>query len=299
MRERAEYVLVWLVVRTLGALPWPVARWVGVGLGNGAYLLAGKLRRTGMRNLTLAFPDWNDARRRQALRVLFRGLGRQLADFCQFPGFNADNVASLAIYDGFENYETARRQGKGILLLTGHFGGWEIGSFAHSIYGHPMRIVVRQLDNPRVDRLVDQYRTLHGNQTFAKDNFVRGILGAMKAGEVVGILMDTNMTPPQGVFVPFFGRDACTAAGLAGMALKTGAAVLPGFTLWDPALRKYRIRFDPALELVRTGNTEADIVSNTALFTKVIEEYARKYPEQWLWVHRRWKTRPEGEPPMY
>jgi KDO2-lipid IV(A) lauroyltransferase len=140
---------------------------------------------------------------------------------------------------------------------------------------------------------------MHGNRAVDKDNFVRGLLSAMKAGETVGILMDTNMTPPQGVFVDFFGIPACTASGLARIALRTDAAVVPGFTLWDRALGKYRLRFDPALTLVRTGDEEADIVANTALFTKVIEQYVRRYPDQWLWVHRRWKTRPPGEKSLY
>jgi Kdo2-lipid IVA lauroyltransferase/acyltransferase len=112
-------------------------------------------------------------------------------------------------------------------------------------------------------------------------------------------LMDTNMTPPQGVFVNFFGIPACTASGLARIALRTDAAVVPGFTIWDESIGKYRLRFDPALALIRTGDLEADIVANTQQFTKGIEEYVRKYPDQWLWVHRRWKTRPEGETPLY
>jgi KDO2-lipid IV(A) lauroyltransferase len=158
---------------------------------------------------------------------------------------------------------------------------------------------MRPLDNVYLDRLTRQYRTMHGNSMVDKDDFVRGLLSAMKAGETVGILMDTNMTPPQGVFVDFFGIPACTASGLARIALRTDAAVVPGFTIWDPALRKYRLRFDPAVNLVRTGNDDADAVANTALFTKVIEDYVRRYPDQWLWVHRRWKTRPEGQPPLY
>jgi KDO2-lipid IV(A) lauroyltransferase len=158
---------------------------------------------------------------------------------------------------------------------------------------------MRPLDNERLDRFIRDYRTMHGNTTVDKDEFVRGLLSATKAGETVGILMDTNMTPPQGVFVPFFGISACTASGLARIALRTDAAVVPGFTIWDPALGKYRLRFDPAVNLIRTGNVEEDVVANTARFTKVIEDYVRRYPEQWLWVHRRWKTRPEGEPPLY
>jgi Kdo2-lipid IVA lauroyltransferase/acyltransferase len=121
----------------------------------------------------------------------------------------------------------------------------------------------------------------------------------MRAGETVGVLMDTNMTPPQGVFVDYFGLPACTASGVARVALRTDAAVVPAFTVWDPEIRKYRVRFEPAVQLVCTGDDEADAVVNTAAFTKIIERYAREYPDQWLWVHRRWKTRPEGEPPVY
>ena len=158
---------------------------------------------------------------------------------------------------------------------------------------------MRPLDNVYLDDMIRKYRTTHGNTAVAKDDFVRGLLAAMKKGEIVGILMDTNMTPPQGIFVDFFGIPACTASGLARIALRTDAAVVPGFTIWDPALRKYRLRFDPAVELIRTGDDDADTAANTQLFTKIIEDYVRKYPDQWLWVHRRWKTRPEGQPPLY
>ena len=252
-----------------------------------------------MRNLEIAFPDKSIAERRRIVRGVFTSLGRLLAEVCMFPSYTRENVGRVAVYDGFENFESAERRGKGVLFLTGHFGGWEIGSFVHSLYGHPLRIVVRPLDNPHLNWLVDHYRTLHGNQTFGKQEFARGLIAAMRAGETVGVLMDTNMTPPQGVFVPYFGVDACTASGIARVALRTDAAVVPALTIWDKAIGKYRIHFDPALTLVRTGDDDADAISNTAQFTRVIEEYARKYPEQWLWVHRRWKTRPEGQATLY
>ena len=159
--------------------------------------------------------------------------------------------------------------------------------------------MVRPLDNPYLDRLTQRYRTLHGNTTFDKQDFARGLLAAMKKGDTVGILMDTNVTPPQGIFVDFFGHAACTASGLARVALRTDAAVVPAFTIWDERTRRYHIRLDPMLQLIRTIDEAADVVANTALFTKVIEDYVRRYPEQWLWVHRRWKTRPDGEPPIY
>ena len=158
---------------------------------------------------------------------------------------------------------------------------------------------MRGMDNVYLGELILRYRTMHGNKAVDKDDFVRGLLSAMKAGEVVGMLMDTNMTPPQGVFVPYFSTLACTASGLARVAAKTGAVVLPGALMWEQSEQKYVLRFGAAIRLVETGDAEADAVANTALFTAAIEDYVRCYPDQWLWVHRRWKTRPECEPPVY
>jgi Kdo2-lipid IVA lauroyltransferase/acyltransferase len=165
--------------------------------------------------------------------------------------------------------------------------------------GYPMTMVIRRLDNPRVDRMVNDIRCLHGNRVVHKDDFARGLLQAMRRGDTVGILMDTNMTPPQGVFVPFFGVPACTASGLARVALRTGAAVLPGFLVWEPAERKYVLRFGEQIPLIQTGDDDGDVLANTTRFTAAIEAFIRLYPDQWLWVHRRWKTRPEGESPIY
>jgi KDO2-lipid IV(A) lauroyltransferase len=270
-----------------------------ISLASTVYLLHPRLRHVGMRNLAMALPDKERGEHARILRGVFASLGRQLAEVCQFPRYTKENVSRVVVYDGFENYERAVARGKGVLFLTAHFGGWELSAFVHSLHGHPMHVVVRNLDNVYLNRLIERYRSMHGNTTVSKDNFVRGLLEAMKAGEVVGLLMDTNMTPPQGVFVNFFGIPACTASGLARIALRTDASVVPGFTIWDPVLRKYRLRFDPAVNLVRTGDDEKDVVTNTQLFTKITEDYVRRYPDQWLWVHRRWKTRPPGEPGLY
>ncbi|HUO27017.1 MAG TPA: lysophospholipid acyltransferase family protein [Candidatus Aquilonibacter sp.] len=299
MRQRLEYAAAWPFIKVLGILPRPLARRFAIGLALLVYLLHPRLRRVGMRNLALAFPEKSESERARILRGEFVSLGRQLAEVCHFPQYTPGNVEQVVVYDGLENYENAYAHGKGVLFLTGHFGGWELSAFTHSMHGHRMHVVMRPMDNVYLDRLIRRYRTMHGNKTVDKDDFVRGLLAAMKAGEVVGILMDTNMTPPQGIFVDFFGIQACTASGLARIALRTHAAVVPTFTIWDRELGKYRLRFDPALELIRTGDLEADIKANTQMFTKRIEDYVRKYPDQWLWVHRRWKTRPEGQPPLY
>lgn len=299
MRHRIEFAPVWLLMRMLALLPAFGARAVGIVLARTVHLLHGRLRQVGMRNLQLAFPQMAASERRRILRRVFTSLGRQLGDFCRFPRYNRKNISQLAVYDGFENFERAHARGKGVLFLTAHFGGWEISSFMHALHGHPLHILVRPLDNPYLDRVVTGYRTLSGNRTIPKQDFARSMLAALRAGEIVGILMDQNMIPEQGVFVNFFGIPACTSTLLARMALRTDAAVVPAFCSWDRVLRKYRMRFDPAIDVIRTGDEEADIVANTGAYTRVIEDYARRYPEQWLWVHRRWKTRPPGEAPLY
>ena len=299
MRHRLEYAPVWVIVRIFAILPRPVARGLGIALAHLIRVLHRRLWQVGMRNLELAFPEKTIHARKRILRGVYTSLGRLLAEFTKFPEYTRENVKRVAVYEGFENFERARERGRGVLFMTAHLGGWEVGAFAHSVYGNPLNVMMRELDNPYLDRLVTEYRSLHGNRMMLKDDFARGLIGAMRRGETVGILMDTNMTPPQGVFVDFFGHLACTASGVAKVALRTGAAVVPAFTTWDKELGKYRIHFEPPIPLVSTGDDEADAVTNTAAFTKKIEEFVRKYPDQWLWVHRRWKARPPGEKSLY
>jgi KDO2-lipid IV(A) lauroyltransferase len=299
LREGVEFWALRLLVGAMGLLPRGVARAAGAGLGRLVWVIAAKLRRTGLRNLEIAFPEKTETEREGILRGLYRMLGCQMAEFCKMEGYSVEEASKFIRYDGLERYLAARDKGKGVLVLTGHLGAWELSSFYHSLRGYPMSLLIRRLDNPRVDAFVNGIRCLHGNHVIHKDDFARGLLTAMHRGETVGILMDTNMTPPQGVFVPFFGVPACTASGMARVAMKSGAAVLPGFLLWEAAEQQYVLHFGEELELVRSGHTEQDIVDNTALFTATIEWYIRRYPEQWLWVHRRWKTRPAGEGSLY
>jgi len=287
------------MVALLGLLPRSAARGVGAGIGATAFRLLSRLRKTGLRNLELAYPQKTRAERLKILRDEYRSLGWQMAEFCQMSKYTPESATKFIRYEGLDNYLAARARGNGVLVVTGHLGAWELSSFYHSLMGYPMSLVIRRLDNPRVDALVNTIRTRHGNRVIHKDDFARGLITAMHAGETVGILMDTNMTPPQGVFVPFFGIEACTASGLARVALRSGAAVLPGFLLWEESEQKYVLHFGEELELIRTGNAADDIVANTALFTAAIESTIRRYPGQWLWLHRRWKTRPEGEGKLY
>lgn len=299
MRKRLEFILAWALFRLLGSLPRPLARGMGAAIGGCASLLIPRLRRVGLRNLELAFPRKSPAEREALLRTAYRNLGWLLAEFCLMRRYTPESVRSFLRYDGLEHYLAARAEGKGVLILTAHLGAWELSSFYHSLMGYPMSIVIRRLDNPLIDELVNRVRCMHGNHVVHKDDFARGLLACMRRGETVGILMDTNMTPPQGVFADFFGLPACTGSGLARVAMKTGAPVLPGFLLWEASSRQYVLRFGPPIPLASTGNFESDIAANTAAFTHEIERSIRQYPDQWLWVHRRWKTRPPLEAPVY
>lgn len=298
-RHKLEFVVLWVFIRALRILPRSLARSIGASIATVAYNILGRLRRVGMRNLDLAFSRMPEDERTRILRLEYRNLGWLLAEFCQMPAYTPAFASRFIRYEGLDHYLAARNRGKGVLVLTGHLGAWELSSFYHSLAGYPMGMVIRRLDNPLVDRMVNRIRCMHGNRVLHKDDFARGLLAAMRAGETVGILMDTNMTPPQGLFVPFFGTPACTASGLARVAAKTGAAVVPGFLLWEESEQQYVLRFYPELALSSTGDAENDVAENTARFTAVLEDAIRKYPSQWLWMHRRWKTRPPGEPPIY
>ncbi len=299
MRKNLEFRLVLIVARLLGWLPRGVARLAAGVIAWCAYRTLGRLRRVGERNLELALPELSARERRRILRGVFRSLGRQLVEFCRMSRYTSENTRNWIRTEGLERYLAARARGKGVLIVTGHMGAWELSSFYHSLMGNPMGMVIRRLDNRRLDEFVNGIRCLHGNRVLHKDDFARGLLTAMRRGETVGILMDTNMTPPQGVFVDFFGRSACAASGLARVALKTGAAVLPGFMVWEAAEQRYVLHFGPELVFERSGDAEADILAATQQCTSAIESWIRRYPDQWLWIHRRWKTRPAGEPGLY
>src|SRR5271163_3935408 len=299
MREWLEYVVAWTGLKLLGLLPRPAARFVGASFASVAYAFRTPLRRAAMFNLHLAFPDWSEAKRKGAIRGMIRQIGWMAGEFSQFPRYTPQNIDRSVVLDGSENFDAGQRRGKGVLFLTGHMSAWELSSFAHALYGYPLHFLVRPVSNRRIDELINRYRCLSGNRPIDKNKSARAILKVLGDAGTVGILMDHNTSLDEGVFVNFFGIPASTSSGLARLALRTEASVVPGFLIWDSARRKYRLRFEKAVELARTGDEEADVIENTQRFTRVIEEHVRQYPDQWLWVHKRWKTRPPGDPPMY
>ena len=299
MRKWFEYAAVWLIVKGLGVLPRSVAKSFSVALMRFFYLLLPRLRKTAETNLCIAFPDWNEAQRRLVIRGMLRNLGCMAAEFARFPKYTKQNIGQIIVLEGHENFLEGQRRGKGVLYLTGHIGAWELSSFAHALYGYPLHYIARPIENRRIDALVNRYRCLSENQPIFKNESARVTLKVLKEAGTIGILADQNTMPQEAVFVDFFGKAASTTTGIARLALHTEAAVVPGYAVWDERLSKYRLCFEPPVELTRTGDSELDILENTQKFTKVLEDIIRKYPDQWVWVHGRWNTRPSGEPPVY
>ena len=296
-----EYAAARALLSGLGALPRRLAVAIGCGLGHAAYAFAGGLRRTGLRNLELAFPEMDEAERKKILRGSFVSLGRQLGEVSQFPRISPERLREVAEYDSedVKLLDVARERGRGVIFLTSHIGAWELLCFAHSVFYEPISFLVRPIDNPRVDALVERIRTRFGNQPIDKKAAARTALRLLKQGGTLGVLADLNTQEREGVFVPFFGHLACTTAGVATLALRTDAIVIPVCAPWDERRKKFVFRGGPVIELVRTGDSERDIEINTANFTAAIERHVRDFPDQWLWIHKRWKTRPPGEPDIY
>lgn len=299
VRSYIEFAIAWLILHGVRLLPRWLAIKGGKTVGALAYAVLPHLRRHAEANLRLAFPELSEAERQRIKRGTFRTLGRLLGEVSQFPKLNRQNIKSVVSYVGLENYLKAKASGRGVILLTGHIGAWELSVFAHSIYGHPMSFLARRVDNPLVEQLAETNRTRFGNRSIDKKNSVREVLKTLKSGGVVGILADLNASREEGVFCDFFGIPACTTAGVATLALRTGALVVPGYIVWDEASKIHRLHFEPPVETINTGNRDEDVQANTANYTKVIESIVRRYPDQWLWIHRRWRTRPVGEPEIY
>ena len=297
--EWLEYAAVWLILKGLGVLPRPVARSLAVAITRLLYCLLPKLKKTAEINLRIAFPDWNESQRQAVIHGMLRNMGWMAAEFACFPKYTKQNIEQVVVLDGHGNFLEAHRRGNGVLVLTGHIGAWELSSFAHALYGYPLHYMARPIENPRIDELVNRYRSMSGNQPIFKNESARVLLKILKDAGTVGILADQNTMPEEAVFVDFFGKPASTTTGIARVALHTNAAVVPGYAVWDKDLQKYRLRFEPQVELTRTGDQERDILENTQRFAKALEDIIRKYPDQWVWVHGRWNTRPKGEPPLY
>lgn len=301
LRTFLEYAAARSALSTLGRLPAPAAYGAGRGMGKLAYLLARNLRRTGAINLRLAFPEKSDEERAQLLRECFDSLGRQLGLFSQMSSRSGDDLKQLIEVRGWENLEAAvAEHGQKLVLYTGHLGAWELTSFGFSLLGHRFTFLVRRIDNPRIEQMVDRVRSKFGNTTIDKLSAARSMLKILRSGETsLGLLPDLNTLHDEAIFVDFFGVPAATTFLVAKMALRTQTPIVPVFSPWSAKTGKYLIIVEPLISVERTGDEEADVRRVTTEITRRVENQIRQYPGQWLWIHKRWKTRPPGEPPIY
>jgi len=293
VRNLAEYAVALAAMKSLEWAPLRLARRLAGGYARLLDLALPKLRRAAVRNLSLAMPELGAAERSAMIDGVFRSIGRVALGFARFPGIRRENLARWIRCEGSEYFEEGLRRGRGVLFATAHLGNWELSAFAHALFQGPMRVVVRPLDNPLIDRLVERRRALTGNRPIFKRDSARAILKALAANQAVGILIDQNSTADAGAFVDFFGIPACAGTGFAKIAAHSGATVIPGFALWSEEERRFVLRFYPPVEMV------GDAARDTANLQARLEEVVRAFPDQWLWIHRRWKTRPPGSPPLY
>jgi KDO2-lipid IV(A) lauroyltransferase len=292
-RNALEAGVARVFVFSLENAPRPVADWLGQAGAKLLDLAIPRLRRIADRNLALAYPDRDGLWRQRTADGVFESIGRLLVAFARFPEITKANVAEWIRYEGFEHYERAKERGKGVLFATAHLGNWELSAFAHALLTEPMNVVVRPLDNPVIDKIVERRRALSGNILLSKRDFARSIFHSLRANEPVGILVDQNSSAENGAFVPFFGVPACASLTFAKLAARSGAAVIPGFAIWNERERRYVLRFYPEVEIA------GDAIEDTRRIQSAIEAAIRETPDQWLWIHRRWKTRPNGEGSLY
>jgi KDO2-lipid IV(A) lauroyltransferase len=299
----AEFAAIKALMALLRVLPKNASLVLGRATARGAFRVLGSRLRSGDRSIEIAFPEMPAAARKKILQASVENIGRTVVEFANFRPANSEESKKIVEFDfedeQFQLYKKAKAEGRGVLMPTAHIGNWELVLAGFSLQYEPIYFTARELDNPKIDRMFTEMRSRFGSRQFYKSDSAKEVLKALKAGESVGVLPDVNVLPNEGVFVPFFGVPACTTSGIARLALKTNALIFPMFAIWDEARKKYIVHNGRAIEPAKTGDRDADIVATTGAFTEEIENIVRRFPEQWLWIHRRWKTRPTGEPELY
>lgn len=298
-QTKAEYYAARTILGAIGVFPLETSMKLGKAVGRFFGARFKRLHKTARRNLEIALPELPESEKEKIVRGTFESLGRHLGFVAHFREFTPEKVRELVEVVGKEHFDKARAGGRGILFFTGHFGSWEVFNLLPPAFGEKINILVRRIDNPLVENYVDKMRTRLGSVTMDKKQSARMMFRVLENGGLLGILADLNAQEREGVFVNFFGVPASTTTSIARLALKTGAAVLPAFAVWDESKRKYVVYLEPPVECNKTGNAETDVENLTQKITDVVEKYVRRYPEQWLWIHKRWNTRPAGEENFY
>jgi KDO2-lipid IV(A) lauroyltransferase len=254
------------------------------------YHVAAKHRLIALHNLRCAFPDKEMGELISIAKGVYRNVAITAAEFFSMPSITRDNLHEWVELEGLEHYEAGISQGKGLLSIVAHFGNWELMPVIAPFLLKPLYIVYRPLDSPVLDNMVEHMRTINGNWMIPKGGSGKRIMELLQQNHLIGILSDQNVAAREGVFVDFFGRPACTGVGLAVLALRSGAPVLPAFMARQKS-GKYKLILKPLVEISRTGDDERDLLENTQRFTKIVEGIVREYPDQWFWIHQRWKTK--------
>jgi len=289
--EMKKYLTTTVVLFLLQAIPLSVRKFLFTNLALAVYCLLPRRRRVAVYNLRRAFPEKSTAEIIGIVKGVYRNFGILAAEFAEIPRLNVNRINSIMEIKGMENYEKARSKNRGVILLTAHFGNWELLATAFAIISEPSLALYRTLDNPLLDNLVYWVRASTGNTLMHANHAMRSVLRSLRNKKTVGMLIDQNWSRQEGCFVEFFNRPACTSSGVAFLALHEEVPVLPVYLIRKDD-GKYILQMGAEIETIRTGDEERDIVTNTQRYTRVTEEIVRRYPEQWFWVHKRWKTKP-------
>ena len=294
MRHRLEYALVTAVALVIRLLPWGVVRVAGRFLGTLFYLFDRPHRRVALENLARAFPARTPGEIRALARGVFSHFGAMLFELLKFSTLPRERMLERVEFEGADRARQAYAQGRGVFFLTGHFGCWEINGIVHALHLAPIGVMARRLDNPYLNALLERVRQCTGNWVIYRKGGLRRTLRALEAGQGVAILIDQHMHGPEAVPVDFFNRPAATTTVLATIARRTGAPVIPVFTVPLAGGGRYRVIYEHAVEPPADESREA-LRAFTQRCTDVLEMYVRRYPSQWLWMHRRWRDRAGDE----
>lgn len=300
LQNKLELLAVRLILGGIGLFPLSTSMRIGEGFGRFFYRIQKRLRFVGFRNLELALPELPRREHEKILRGSFESLGRQMGMVSHFARFTPERLHAMVDVEGLDYLKEAQTAGRGVILFSGHFGGWELSISTFPAFGFDWNVLVRRIDNPLVENLVESLRTRLGSRTIDKKTSARGMYRLLQNAERLGILADLNSQEREGVFVDYFGIPASTATGLARLALRTNSQVLPFFTIWQEEKKRYLLKVCAPVEIPAVGgDTEENTRILTQTVTSVIEEYVRLYPDQWMWIHKRWNTRPPGEANLY
>lgn len=299
-QNKIEELAVRMVFGLVGVFPYETSLNIGKFFGRTVIKLFPKLTETARQNLEIAFPNISAEEKNRIIKGTFESLGRHLGFISQFKKLKIEDIHKyIEVVGKEENFDPAFETGRGILFFTGHFGSWEVFNLLPTAFGYHMNILVRRIDNNLVENYVDSLRTKFGSITLGKKQAPRKMFRILENGEILGILADLNAQMHDGIFVDFFGTSASTTTSIAKLALKTNAVILPAFAVWEEEKQKYVVYLEPPIDYEKSVDGKGDIFDITQKITKEVEKYVRKYPDQWLWIHKRWKTRPKGEEEFY